>query len=114
MIYSITLTQSTTNHIGTNGYGMPNNFTWQLQNIDHNVDVVFFADDLSDNPDYYNTFDITLSSTQSGLTAGIININAGTYEYKIYQMNEPYNLNIDDAISLVETGIAYVEKKIEL
>ena len=111
MVYTISLTQSQNNRVGIQGCGEPSNFTWQIRNVDHNIDVVFYVDDYSDNPYYWNGFDIYLSPTHSGLTAGIIQIPNGTYEFNVYQMQEPYDLDINNALALVETGVAYINDK---
>lgn len=79
-------------------------FTWRLIDKDSNVEVIFTADDFSASPYYYNTFTISVGGT-IGLTAGIIDINAGQYKYEIYEMTNQYDLDINNAVGLVENGL---------
>lgn len=77
-------------------------FTWRLFNSEN--EVVFTADDISPVPYYYNSFTISLAN-YSGLTAGVINVETGQYTYEVYEMQNQYDLNLDNAIGMVETGI---------
>ncbi|OJW82078.1 MAG: hypothetical protein BGO69_15890 [Bacteroidetes bacterium 46-16] len=77
-------------------------FTWKLFNAEN--EVVFTADDISPVPYYYNSFTISVA-TYSGLTAGIINVETGQYTYEVYEMENQYDLNLSNAIGMVETGI---------
>lgn len=79
-------------------------FTWKITNKQSLAETIFYADDFSQVPWYYNSFTVSVSSTP-GLTAGIINITPGEYTYQVYQMANPYDLNLSNAIKEVETGI---------
>ena len=79
-------------------------FTWKLVNKQSLQETIFTNDDLSQAPYYYNTYQITVT-TPIGLTAGKIDINPGEYTYTIYQMPTPYDLNLSNAITQVETGL---------
>ncbi|RZL03524.1 MAG: hypothetical protein EOO89_28400, partial [Pedobacter sp.] len=82
-------------------------FTWVISNKQSKTDTVFTANDVSNVPYYYSEFTIqVVGITQSsGLTAGIINCPVGQYNYSIYEMSSPYDLDITNSINLVETGI---------
>lgn len=85
-------------------------FTWQLIDNDTKQSIVFTADDYSPNAYYYNQFtfsivSITGSTTPSGSTAGVVYTNSGSFYYKVYEMANQYDLNLDNAIGIVETGI---------
>jgi|WetSurMetagenome_2_1015567.scaffolds.fasta_scaffold600129_2 hypothetical protein len=82
-------------------------YTWTLTNKDTLEVTTFYADNLTGSP-YYDLFNITLSSTQSGITAGIIDIEFGQYTYNVYEMTNQYDLNISNAVGLVENGILIV------
>jgi hypothetical protein len=81
-------------------------FLWQIENKTTKELTYFYQNDNSTSPWYYNSFTISVA-TQSGLTAGILNNPAGEYTYTIWEMNEPYNLNVASASNPnpVETGI---------
>ena len=81
-------------------------FTWQIENKTTKDVTYFYQDDSSDAPWYYNSFTLSVA-TAAGLTAGILNNPAGEYTYVVYEMNEPYNLNIASSSNPnpVETGI---------
>lgn len=80
-------------------------FTWKLTDKDSNAITIFCADDFSYAPYYWNAFTVSVSSTQSGLTHGIINVPASIFSYEVYEMANPYDLNLDNAIGLVENGL---------
>lgn len=83
-------------------------FTWKLVNCDTNSETVFYQDDHSQSPEYYNSFTISVA-TYSGLTSGIINVSAGQYDYYVYEMSTPRDLDLSNIIGEVETGILIVE-----
>jgi hypothetical protein len=69
--------------------------------------VVFYQEDSSPIPYYWNSFTISIA-TPVGLTAGIINANSGEWTYNVYQMAKPYDLHLNNSLGLVETGICIV------
>ncbi len=83
-------------------------YTWEIINSNTLETTVFYADDVSTAPWYYNTFNLTISTTMSGPTAGIVNAVSGQYTYNIYEMANQYDLDINNAINFVETGIMYI------
>jgi len=96
-LLNVTLYENSTNLV--NPY-----FTWKLVNKQSLVETVFYQDDSSTTPWYYNSFTVSIA-TPVGLTQGIINIPAGEYQYFVYQMNNPYDLNLNNAVKEVENGI---------
>ena len=83
-------------------------YTWVLSRKGTFEDVTFYQDDCSPVPYYYNTFTISVVNTTPGLTNGVIIANAGEWTYTVYEMTEPYNLNIGSASGIVETGICII------
>ena len=81
-------------------------FLWQIENKTTKEVTFFYQNDSSDVPWYYNSFTFSIA-TQSGLTAGILNNPPGEYTYTVWEMSEPYNLNVGSASNPnpVETGI---------
>lgn len=79
-------------------------FTWRILDKDSNFETIFTTDDFSTVPYYYNSFTISVA-TYSGLTAGIINIDGGQYSYEIYEMTNQYDLDLANAVGLVESGL---------
>lgn len=69
--------------------------------------VIFYQDDFSYAPWYWNTFTVSVG-TAIGLTSGRISINSGEYTYNVYASSQPYVLNIGSNSQFVETGICIV------
>lgn len=99
-VVNVTLYENSTNLV--NPY-----FTWKIKNKQSLEETIFFQTDSSDVPWYYNSFTLSISTTP-GLTAGIINVKSGEYQYFVYQMNNPYDLNLNNAVKEVENGILVV------
>jgi hypothetical protein len=82
-------------------------YTWELERKGTFDSVVFYQNDSSYAPYYWNAFTISVA-TYSGLTSGIIQVNSGEWTYTVYEMSNPYDLNLNNAIGVVETGICIV------
>lgn len=80
-------------------------FLFQITDQESN-DVTYFTcgPDFSPNPYHYNFFTISITATMSGLTAGILPIPPSNYSYIAYEMSQPYDLNVNNAIKIVEYG----------
>lgn len=80
-------------------------YVWQLQD-DTNLQYVFTGDDISMAPQNYNlfTFNVITGAT-FGLTQGIIPCPAGEYIYKVWETEVQYDLNLNNALDVVEKGI---------
>jgi len=83
-------------------------YTWQIVRKGTFDEVIFYQDDTSYAPWYWSEFQITVSTTYSSLTAGVIQANPGEWTYNIWQMTSPYNLSYTQSNNLVETGILIV------
>jgi len=83
-------------------------YTWQLTRKGTFEDVIFYQQDSSPIPYYYNTFTISITTGTVGLTQGIIKANSGEWTYIVYEMPTAYNLNIASASGIVETGICII------
>lgn len=92
-------------------------FTWCIVKAGSNKETIFYQDDSSPAPYYYNSFTLSIG-TQSGLTAGCLkygtDIEVGQYSYKVYEMVNRYDLDISNAVGLVETGMLIVEGEKEV
>jgi hypothetical protein len=82
-------------------------YTWQLVRKGSFDEVVFYQNDSSYAPFYWNSFTISVG-TFSGLTQGQIVINPGEWTYNVWEMTIPYNLSFTQSTNLVETGILIV------
>jgi len=82
-------------------------YTWVLENKDTLVKTAFYQEDHSNFPWYYNAFTVSIA-TQSGLTAGILDLSYGQFNYFIYEMENPFDLDINNSLGLVENGIVYI------
>ena len=99
-VFIVTLRDKTSNQV--NPY-----YTWKVINKQTLDETVFYTDNFTTSP-YYDSFTISISNTQSGLTAGILNIGHGQFTYEVYEMTNQYDLNLANAIQMVETGILIV------
>lgn len=79
-------------------------FAFKIINSNTKQETIFCQDDHSPAPYYYNSFTISIAN-QSGLTAGIINVDSGQYEFVVYEMANQYDLNTDNALNIVKKGI---------
>jgi len=82
-------------------------YTFQIIRKGSFDEVIFYQDDISYAPWYWNQFNISLG-TVSGLTQGQIVASFGEYTYNVYEMPTPYNLGYTQSIGLVETGILII------
>jgi hypothetical protein len=82
-------------------------YTFQLIRKGSFDEVVFYQDDTSFAPWYWNEFSVYLG-TFSGLTQGQIVASFGEYTYNVYEMTTPYNLSYTQSVGLVETGILII------
>lgn len=82
-------------------------FTWKFIDKDSNDEYIFTADDFSTAPYYWNSFTISIA-TPSAPTAGVIYITGGQYKYEVYEMANQYDLNLSNAIGLVENGLVTI------
>lgn len=85
-------------------------FTWKLTNQESKQNFLFYADTFSDVPYYYNQFTISVvniptNQNATGSTTGIIYANRGVYNYEVYEMATASDLNLSNAIGLVEWGL---------
>lgn len=64
------------------------------------------ADDWSDFKPRFNVF--TFSVMAGSATAGYIDLEAGTYDYVVYETEYQYNLNVASASKVVEIGLVTV------
>lgn len=79
-------------------------FTWQLIRDGSLDNIIFTANDISSNPNIYNKFLFIIGSVSGGLTAGVIPVQSGQYNYTVYEMNDPYDLNLNNNLGVVEVG----------
>jgi hypothetical protein len=82
-------------------------YTWQIIRKGSFDEVIFYQDDSSYAPWYWSEFEITLNVVDDP-TQGFILANAGEWTYNVWEMLTPNNLDISQAIGLVETGILII------
>ena len=83
-------------------------FLWSVNRKGSNDTILFTNDDTSTSPGYWNQFEIIIATNSVGLTQGIIPLFEGEWVYEVFEMQNQYDLNINNAIGLVETGIMTV------
>lgn len=83
-------------------------FTWSIERKGSFDTIVFYQDDISSNPFYYNTFNITVATNSVGLTQGVIPAKSGEWVYTVYEMASPYILSTYSAVGIAEVGLLIV------
>lgn len=83
-------------------------FTWTLIRKGSFDTIIFYQDDTSTSPINYNRFNITVATSSIGLTAGLIPLVSGEWNYSIYEQTAPYILSTASAVQLVESGLLIV------
>ena len=78
-------------------------FTWKLTDKDSDAVYVFCADDNSTAPYYWNSF--TVSVGPGSATAGYVDIPPSIYSYEVYEMPNPYDLDLNNSLGIVENGL---------
>lgn len=107
MLYLQTGTNSLTATLYEKSSQIQPYYTWQLIRKGSFDEVVFYQDDSSYAPWYWNEFIVSVG-TISSPTQGIITITEGEYTYNVYEMATSSSLSYTQSIGLVETGILIV------
>jgi hypothetical protein len=88
------------------------NYTFSIQNRDSFETTVFAPTDVSAYPQYYNLFEITTNSgstsTFTGTSVNLVDMPIGEYHYSAYEMPTANDLDINNAIKLVEVGLLFI------
>ena len=82
-------------------------YTWTLSNRDTLITATISPDNFSISP-YYDAFTLSIGTAVSLTSSVVVNLTAGEYHYQVYEMPTAYDLNIQNAIGLVETGLLMV------
>tara|TARA_R110000868_G_scaffold226152_1_gene478715 strand:+ start:175 stop:567 length:393 start_codon:yes stop_codon:yes gene_type:complete len=82
-------------------------FTFEFINDSTNDYIYACANDFSTSP-YWSGFTFSIVSGTAGLTQGQVNLKMGEHKYNVYEMSTQYNLNVNQAVRLVDTGICLV------
>jgi hypothetical protein len=82
-------------------------YTWTLSNRDTLVTTTISPDNFSTSP-YYDSFTLSIGTAVSLTSSVVMNLTAGEYHYSVYEMTTEYDLNIQNAIGLVETGLLMI------
>lgn len=82
-------------------------FTWLLKRKGSLDEIIFYQDDVSLSPYYYNQFNLTIATSSIGLTSGVVPLTSGEWNYYIYEQDSKYILATSS--NMVETGILIVD-----
>jgi len=83
-------------------------FTWKLIDKDSNATTIFTADDYSSVPYYWSSFTFSISSDTDPFN-GVIDIPASTFSYEVYEMANPYDLDLSNSLGMVKTGVLTID-----
>lgn len=81
-------------------------FTWQVQRKGSLDEIIFYQDDISMSPYYFNQFNLIVATTSVGLTAGVVPLTPGEWNYYVWEQSSPYILATSS--NMVETGLLIV------
>lgn len=81
-------------------------FTWQVQRKGSLDQIIFYQDDISMSPYYFNQFNLIVATTSVGLTAGVVPLTPGEWNYYVWEQSSPYILATSS--NMVETGLLIV------
>ena len=82
-------------------------YTWVLSNRDSLVNTIISPDNFSTSP-YYDSFTLSIGTAVSLTSSVVMNIPAGEYHYSVYEMTTQYDLNINNSVGLLETGLLMI------
>ena len=77
-------------------------FTWQLLRSGSQDKIIFTADDQSPTPNTYSKFTLTIGV--GDLTQGVIPVKSGQYNYTVFEMVAPYDLDLNNNVGIVAVG----------
>ena len=81
-------------------------FSWQVQRKGSLDEIIFYQDDISMSPYYFNQFNLTVATSSVGLTAGVVPLTPGEWNYYVWEQSSPYVLATSS--NMVETGLLIV------
>jgi hypothetical protein len=82
-------------------------YTWKIVNKNSFDEYIFSADNNTTSV-YYDSFTLSVG-TPSSLTSSVtIDAVAGQYDYFVYEMNNNYDLDLNNSLGLVEMGIMMI------
>ena len=88
-------------------YGVTYSYLFNFINEINGTESNFISIDESLFPQRYNKFEIIVDETED-LLNGIVNLEAGFYNYNIYYQESTINLNTASASGIVEIGKVYM------
>lgn len=83
-------------------------YLFQFVNTNSRETKLFTGTNFSTCKARYDLFDITLTSGTESLTGATISIEDGSYDYTIYSMVDPMNLQVSATTEIVEVGVVKV------
>jgi hypothetical protein len=83
-------------------------FLFMFENDETHNQYTFIAQDNSDFPLRYNRFTIVEKANPNTLNSEVRLPDVGMYHYTVYEQSSTTNLNVDNALGIVEIGKAKV------
>lgn len=83
-------------------------FTWKIKRKESLEEIIFYQTDVSPDPYYFNEFNLTVATSSIDLLNGLIPVYADEWNYTIYEMISPGDLNLNNSQGIVEVGILRV------
>lgn len=82
-------------------------YTWKIINRDSYNQYIFSPDNLSTSL-YYDEFQINIGTSTSLTSSVVLDCVQGEYDYFIYETITQYELNLNNSIGLMESGILHI------
>ena len=82
-------------------------YTFVFSNRDTLTQTIVSPDNFSLSP-YYDAFTFSIGTAVSLTSSVTMNLTAGEYHYSVYEMATAYDLNIQNSVGLVETGLLMI------
>ena len=82
-------------------------YTFKIVNKD-SFNEFIFAPTNNSTSNYYDSFTISIGTSSSATSSVVIDAVAGQYDYFTYEMNTEYDLDLNNSLGLVESGILLI------
>ena len=83
-------------------------YTWEIVNQDSFDRTIFAPDNFTLSP-YYDAFTMSIGTPSSLTSSVVLDLVPGEYHYVVYEMTSEYDLDILNAIDVVENGLFIVD-----
>lgn len=84
-------------------------YTWKMVRKGTFDEIIFYQDDTSTAPWYWHSFTVSVATSSIGLTQGLVPLYPGEWTYVVYEMGNPYDLDLNNSLGTVSFGLVTVD-----